>query len=247
MSKGITGSERVELIVQGREVIEIGLTATDYLINWGDGSSSRDRFHVYLSVKEKSVCVTGKNIRELVIRGKGIVSLKVIGCFAMHHITCSDCNLSCIELDCINLRGLSMQNNRVTQLSLNSSNLDWLVCDNNDLHELDLASQSRLVMLSCKHNYLEKLRLPKLNFVLKSINCACNNLSKEELNEIAATLPKYIPYTNYLFDYSLNPGTREVNFSDMLACGWKLEESYNTNLIEKLISKFRDLGYLKAE
>lgn len=247
MSKGITGSERIELIVQGREVIEIGLTASDYLINWGDGSSSRDRFHVYLSAKEKSISIAGKNIRELLIRGKGIISLKVIGCFAMHHITCSDCNLSCIELDCINLSGLSMQNNRVTQLSINSNNLDWLVCDNNDLHELDLTSQSRLVMLSCKYNYLEKLRLSKSNSVLKSINCVGNNLSKEELNEIATTLPKYIPYTNYLFDYSLNPGTKEVNFSDMLARGWKVEKSFDTQLIKKLISKFRDLGYLKSE
>lgn len=91
MSKGITGSERIELIVQGREVIEIGLTASDYLINWGDGSSSRDRFHVYLSAKEKSISIAGKNIRELLIRGKGIISLKVIGCFAMWNIAISPC------------------------------------------------------------------------------------------------------------------------------------------------------------
>ena len=94
---------------------------------------------------------------------------------------------------------------------------------------------------------MEKLRLSKSNSVLKSINCAGNNLSKEELNEIATTLPKYIPYTNYLFDYSLNPGTKEVNFSDMLARGWKVEKSFDTQLIKKLISKFRDLGYLKSE
>lgn len=242
MNKGIT--ERIELKVQGKETLEIRITADNYLIDWGDGIQSKECFHAYISSKEKTVIITGEKIFAFMVKGKGVVYLKTSNCRSLHHLTSSDCSLSNMELDCINLRGLSVQNNLLKQLKVNSTSLDWLICDNNNLQDLDLSYQERLIFLSCKFNYLEKLQLSKSNQILKNVLCTGNNLGKEELQRIISSLPKSLPYCGYLLDCSLNPGVDEVDFSILDDMGWKVEESFNENFINRIITKLKDMGYI---
>lgn len=222
MNKGIT--ESIELKVQGKETLEIRLTADNYLVDWGDGIHSKDNFHSYILPKEKHVTITGEKIYALSVKGKGVISIRTCHCYALHHITCSDCNICDMELDCANLRGLSIQNNNLEQIVFNSTSLGWLICDCNNLHELDLSQQNRLIYLSCKFNHIKTLRLSESNKILKYLYCSGNNLSKEELQKIISYLPKNPTRAGLILDCNLNPGVRDCDFSVLKDIGWELRE-----------------------
>lgn len=98
-----------------------------------------------------------KNVKNLIISGLGIKSLKGIEYFT-------------------SLETLLCHNNQLSNLDItNNTKLSYLICDNNNLTEIDVSKNVNLVLLACNENQLRNLNVNN-NILLSSLMCHGNQL-----------------------------------------------------------------------
>ena len=124
------------------------------------------------------------NVKEMVVFGAGISSLKGIEYFtSLEVLYCISNDLT--ELDVSNnkaLRTLSCRDNKLTSLNVRGcENLEELYCYNNQLTTLDVSTNTNLKMLSCYNNQLTTLDV-STNTNLKGLYCNNNGLTALDVN-----------------------------------------------------------------
>ena len=106
-----------------------------------------------------------KNVRYIIVRDRGIVSLRGVEFFTY-------------------IEGLTCNENKLTQLNVsNNTELISLLCGNNELTELDVSKNRKLHNLDCRFNKLNSLTLCN-NQNFTSLICNDNKLKELDLSNL---------------------------------------------------------------
>lgn len=144
---------------------------------------------------------TGNEDEYLLLLESGEV--KILG--NILELTCSHCEIVSLELRCRSLEYLRCDNNQIHELDLvQIRNLEYLNCHSNQLSRLSLPSGKRLVYLNCASNQLTDLSVYSYPNLVE-LHCEGNKLRALNLSKNAA-LEVLICFNNDLssVDLSLN-------------------------------------------
>ena len=193
-------------------------------IYWGDGTKtvidginsstktgyfytdyySRDYFHSYSGVSERTITITGNDNLIFACYNNQLSALDVSGYPALLSLFCQDNNLTTLDvshntslyvLDCGNnqltaldvsanpiLTRLKCYDNQLTTIDVSHNTvLDVLYCQNNQLTDLDLSRNTELTDLECRNNQLTALDVSH-NGWLGNLGCNNNRLTTLDLS-----------------------------------------------------------------
>ena len=250
--------EKVKIVLNARETkdIHFSIYADNCDVDWGDGTFDRyGELHYHpeeldmLRRCKTSPCshsyhrmnrvvtivITVSKMIEFSIEHVTVTSVRFENCDGLHRVICSDCGVRQLDLrEVPNLYFLVCTCNDLRRLNLlGCRDLLFVECDCNDLSVLNLTHCEKLERVSCSFNKLKKLRVAYFPEKLYSVKCCHNDLSAKELYEL------FIDITFFenmgIIDYSLNPGTAEVDSSVLDHRCWTITNACTEKKVERVL------------
>lgn len=255
--------EKIEIVINTRKTKDVSFSiyADHGDVDWGDGTSGTcevyrydpeeknlyKRYkvspcsHSYHGINwEVTIVITAFKLIEFEIEHVPVTRVRFEHCDRLGLFLCPDCGIKRLDLrGAPNLFSLNCACNDLRRLDL--SGCDDLVivkCDCNNLSVLNLFNCEKLKRVSCSFNRLKKLRVAYFPEKLSSVECSYNNLSAKELYRLFIDITLFENMGT--IDYSLNPGTAEVDSSVLYHRCWTIMNTYTEKKVERVS---RERGY----
>ena len=154
----------IEVEAKEGESISFNISATKYIVDWGDNTPYEQSFnqHTYEVNKNVTIIITGTNFTFFhITKSKCIIERLKIKSPTLETLDCSNLNLKKLVItECTNLISLSCYANKLNDLLLTSlKQLAYLDCKYNKLKNLDLSDCPNIITAICSHNCLKSINI----------------------------------------------------------------------------------------